>query len=300
MNLPRDRRQHAPGRLALILAASVVTVGNAAAAAFIVTTIARRPAALAPGDRLPAALRTAAAPGRAVLLVLGEESLEDYWAVTAAWEIEERVPGSVAIVFAASRDTLRDAVPRSLPATGAGIRWLRRRMPVLPSFVFIDERGRVSATHPAPFAPGLSSELATSFLRGRPRSGTASEGIAADTTSPFLPEIADGRQVVRRVASDPSVVSFLGRHRARARTMSAALHYVDGVGYFWSVEVRVGSCDCSSRESAAVGRLLVRPSDGAILAREFLTDAASSGIRPGAHGPSASPPDSATDLDGRW
>jgi len=273
MNLPRDPKTRVPVRAALIAAVCALTAANAGAAAFLVSRIVALPRALAPGDRLPAEFLAGARDERSVILALGDESPEDYWAMAAVWEVEHRAPGSTTVAVTARRDSVRDEVPRALVMTDAVERWVRRRLPVLPALLFV-ESGRIAAAHPAPLDPGLSGEIAERFLRGGSSSADAPGLFAADTTSPLAPGIPDAREVIRDVRSDPVVEAFLARHRARSTNVAAALHYMEGTGYFWRVEIRVGECGCSSGPNGAVARLLVRPSDGAILAREFHAEAA--------------------------
>jgi len=297
MNLPSDPMPRRKARAALAVAVCVLTAANAAAAAFVVSVATRRPAALAPGERVPLGAGAAASDGRRVLLVLGEDSVEDLWALAAAGMIEQSNAGRLSAVAVASRPGSAETVA---PEAGPQLkRWLTKRLPILPALLFLEPDGGVAAAHMAPIAPGRLAESAALFLRGR--DATTSASALADPRTPFDPDALDGPRAIAMAAADPAVASFLMRFRSRTVTRSASLSYIEKRGYYWNVEFRAAPCGCSASNAAPAARVILRPLDGAVLSRDFLADAPVPGEPSGRpRPPSAAPPDSEADLDGGW
>jgi hypothetical protein len=240
------------------------------------------------------------AEGRRVLLVLGEDSVEDFWASSAAEMIEEACPGRIQVLATAERGGPPGDEPDKQAAQPHLANWLRRRLPVLPAFLLLGEDSRVAEAHLAPFSPQSLAQRAVRFLRGGDSPDSAIAVTLADPFTPFLPEVLDGPRAIEEAAADPAVAAFIRRFAKRRISRSALLTYEEGQGYYWAVKFQAADCGCSSSSAPVMARVILRPLDGAILARDFLAASTLRSEPPGRPRPlSPTPPDSDADLDGR-
>jgi hypothetical protein len=288
-------------RLAVI--ALCVTALNAIVFAWIIAQAAspaRR--ALAPGDRLPPDAGPECSGRRSALVILDGSSAEDLWAIETARRIHEESPGHV-LVIPGVPDGSSDETAASLPSAGAP--WARRlaqRLVLRPAVVLVDEDLRVASFRTAPLTPSAAAAEAASFINGDVPGEFETAPSYADTTVPLKPGILDGPAAFRAAARDPVAAAFLRRYRSRPITRIAGLRFDERVAaYYWSVEFHAGPCGCSRDTERPAARVLVRPSDGVILARDLAAGRFMSPNPPGSRITEPNPPpDSTPGLEGRW